>query len=456
MTDLPPNAPGPPWTPNPGGQADFVHDWSHRVVALQGGWGGGKTWAGARKLLTAHALNAFDAQGQPTAATSAVGAPTYRSARDFDIPELEAALREVGLGFTWRDKDSCFLLPDLATHDRPSRILVRTADRPELITGWQAAVLWLDEPTRFRENPADPRRDPLTQFLGRLRWPGARLVQLIMTYTNETDATAVHAMMHRGLPDHALHTAPTRQNPHVAEFHDAMRRQLPPELADQYLDGRAVRLAGRRVYDAFDPGRHIDPGLAYQPARPLHLALDFNIRPGMHGLLGQHDPARDQLTVFDEIHAPGLDVRGLATRLAQRLAALPETPAAVEIFGDATGANRWAGTGQSCYDVLRHQLDRLRVRHRLRVPKANPPVVDRRHAFNFALADLDGEPHWICHPRCRQLIADLQSMQHPATGRPADRDPDRSHASDAEGYRIHQLRPLRPPPRRAATDRLAF
>jgi len=54
------------WTPNWGGQADFAFDDVHRYVALGGGWGSGKTWIGARKLIGLHAHIDFDDGGQPS------------------------------------------------------------------------------------------------------------------------------------------------------------------------------------------------------------------------------------------------------------------------------------------------------------------------------------------------------------------------------------------------------
>ena len=54
------------WTPNARGQAQFAFEDANRFVALAGGWGSGKTWVGARKLVRLHALNAVDDAGAPT------------------------------------------------------------------------------------------------------------------------------------------------------------------------------------------------------------------------------------------------------------------------------------------------------------------------------------------------------------------------------------------------------
>src|SRR5438067_13664196 len=85
--------------PNPGAQTDFLNDYAHRYCALAGGWFAGKTWAGARKLVDLHLHNAFDADDQPTGVKSAVIAPTYQLANDFDLPELRRTFEEMNLSY---------------------------------------------------------------------------------------------------------------------------------------------------------------------------------------------------------------------------------------------------------------------------------------------------------------------------------------------------------------------
>src|SRR5690349_20909009 len=140
------------WSPNRGAQAEFMNDYTHRYCALAGGWFAGKTWAGARKLVDLHYENARDERGRPTGVKSAVIAPTYQLANDFDIPELRRALDEMGLPYEFvaDPKRYCFVLPTLSTRKEPSEILIRTADAPERITGWTVGALWGDEAARWK------------------------------------------------------------------------------------------------------------------------------------------------------------------------------------------------------------------------------------------------------------------------------------------------------------------
>jgi hypothetical protein len=429
---------------NAGGQASFFSDWRTRYLALEGGWASGKTWVGARKLLTLHLWNAFDAAGRPTFVPSACIAPTYRNAKDYDLPAILSAAAEFNLRAWWRSSDMEIALraPNGAACFAP--IMIRTADAPERITGWEVGAFWGDEAARWKSDEGNPLFDPLTQIKGRLRHPSARVLQGFFTFTNEGDHTAIYREFRRGDSDHALFRASTRDNQLMAEFCATMERQLTPELARQYIDGGAIALSGAKVYPQFDPALHVSDQVALVPGLPLHLALDFNINPGMHAELGQYHQDRDLFQVAHEITGPRMDVRGVCAALGQLIGRLggwkwPE----LLVYGDATGRSEWAGTSQSCYVILFQGLDQLGIPYRVRVPASNPPVNDRINAFNCALLDMQGKVHWQCHPRCLKLIDDLRTLHRDDAGEIDESNHNLKHASDAEGYRVHFVRPLR-------------
>jgi len=451
--------------PNIGGQADFVADWHNPRVALEGGWMSGKTWAGARKLLTAHIANAFRGN-EPTYVKSVVVGQTYRNIYDTNLPALEEAMDEAGLRHVVRLKNSEIVLPDLGTRRRPSLILLRSAERADLITGWQVGYAWGDEAARWPEDRNDPLKDPLLQLTGRVRDPAAKVLQIIYTYTNEGDATRVFEVFHAGRRGYALYRAKTNENPSARAFDSEQRENLPANLASQYLDGGAVNLRGATVYGAFDRTRHTFEGLRLVTGRVLHVCLDFNIAPGMHGEIGQVFAATDRVameasglaghtapwgdgelfTVVHEIHEPRMDTVGLVRelhnmvgRLAKDGLRFPE----IHVFGDATGRSQNAATGESCYQVLMEGLGLLKMPFQVRVPPSNPLVVDRVMAFNVAMADVQGRVRWCCHPRCKRLIEDLRTLRRNEYGAINKSDTLLSHASDAEGYRIAFLRPVR-------------
>ena len=118
----------------------------------------------------------------------------------------------------------------------------------------------------------------------------------------------------------------------------------------------------------------------------------------------------------------------------------------VHVFGDATGQSRWAGTSESCWQMVAKGLASLGVweKTRFRIRKANPPALDRINAVNDALRDLEGNSHVLIHPRCKILIRDFKRVRLDETGCREDQsDSKLSHASAALGYGIEYLRPVR-------------
>lgn len=435
------------FAPNPGGQEGFLNDYANRYCALAGGWFAGKTWAGARKLLDLHVHNALDKKNRPTFVKSAVIAPTYQLANDFDLPELRRAMEEMNLKYQFiaDPKRYCFVLPDLGTQDRPSEILIRTADVPERITGWTVGAIWGDEAARWKCDEANPLADPFLQADARLRDPRARFLQFLLTFTHEGDDTRVYRDFERDpKPGHVLYRAGTTENPHAIAFAETQRQQLSGELARQYLEGVATSTSGRRMYGSFDGTRNVEAAIAFSPEHPLQLAVDFNIEPGMHAIVGQH--VSDRVTSLWEIHEPRMTVKELVTVLSNVLRGEfgdRRLDQPLQIFGDASGGNQWAGGGESCYDVLREHLRAAGIVHEMRVPASNPSVADRVNAANCAMCDARGRVRYVMHPRCQRLIADYRSMRWKLDGSPDKRDRLRSHASDADGYRVHYLLPIR-------------
>jgi len=447
-------------TPNPGGQWLFAVDWEHFYLGLEGGWFSGKTFIGARKLTTLHIHNAFNLEdNQPTFVPSANVAPTFSNALDFCVPELETAIKEAGLSYKWKEKGSivegkysapAIIIPELGMRNDPSVILIRSAERPELITGWQVGAAWGDEPSRWREDRVDPKKDALTQLEGRVRHPKANYVQLIFTYTNEGDNTGVFRLMHSGNKDCALYRAKTKENKVAVQtgFYERQKRRLTKTLAVQYLEGGAVQIRAGKVYPEFNKKTHVKKSVRLAKNKVLHMSVDFNIAPGMHFEIGQlWEKETDDFcfTTVHEIHQPRLSViEGM--RLFNRL--IEEEYGGwcfkeLQVFGDASGRSEWAGTGESNIRILQNCLDEFGYPYRIRIPKTNPMIVDRLNAVSLTLRDVNGKSHWVCHPRCERLIDDRENLQKDEFGQIEKREKKLSHASDADDYRIEFLKPVR-------------
>lgn len=436
------------YTPNEGGQQGFMDDYEHRYCALAGGWYGGKTWAGARKLLDLHVFNAFDQFNQPTFIASAVIAPTYQNAQDFDIPEIKKALDEMNLSWTFNNdlQKFWFILTDLGTERNPSLIRVRTADKPERLTGWSAGAIWGDEVARWKTNDDDPLQDPLTQADARLRGDTARFLQFMMTFTHEGDTTKVYRDFEESpKPDHVLYRTSTYQNPYAQQFAKAQEAQLSPDLAHQYLMGMAMSIRGQKVYERFDARLNQSDKIQLRDDLPLQMSFDFNIEPGMFAILGQWDPKNEQMTAVHEIHRSRLSVRVLMDELKgwfQKHYGGFRWPL-LQIFGDASGSSEWAGTGEDCWTIVKAGLRKAGIPFHFKVPTKNPPVSERAASVNMAFQNMAGRIRYIAHPRCKNLLEDWRKLKWNTDGEIDKSDRKRSHPSDADGYRVHWLLPVR-------------
>lgn len=446
----------PACVPNDGGQAGFVNDWENDVVALEGGWMSGKTWAGARKLISLHLYNAFDDKGNPTYIPSAVVGPTYGNVLDFQTPALLDAAKECNLSVSWKSTGSvafgrfsapALVFNDLGTKLNPSVILTRTAERPETIAGWEVGAGWGDEPARWKEDFENPRNDSFVQFRARVRHPRARKCQLLLTYTNEGDNTRVYKEIHSGVDKIGLHVASTLENPKAQKFYNRQKESLTEDMAEQYLLGGVICLRGGRIYPSFKESVHVDKLIDLVPGIPLHLSVDFNISPGMHLEIGQLlDENTDEFcfTTVYEIYQPRLctkDAVYLFHKLMQKVGMdkFPE----LHVYGDAAGRAKWAGTGQSNIFILHETLRECGYNFIDRIPIVNPAVANRVNAAELAFYDVRNKVHWKCHPRCRRLVDDRKYLNRAENGGIDKKDKNRSHASDADDYRIAWLKPIR-------------
>lgn len=434
--------------PNAGGQQAFMDDFDHTFVALAGGWYAGKTWAGARKTISLHVHNAIDDDGQPTFVKGLVVAQNYSLARQVNIPEIMLACDEAGLPYRWvaDPKRYCFEFPDLGTKARPSELLIRSADSPETINAFTVGHLWGDEVPRWPQSDDDPKRDALLQAKGRLRDPRAKVLQANFTFTHEGDDTRVYRdFEEKPLPQHVLYRAGTFDNPSAAVFAETMRGQLTEELADQYLAGMAASFRGGKVYRSFDYDLNTTDQIEPNPHAPLHLAMDFNINPGMHGIIGQHDESTDTAYAIDELHGKDMSAIQMLPAFKSWVSKnggwhWPE----LHVFGDASGSGRFEATGESAWKIVREWFDQnmpnVPIRYRYRA--SNPGVADRVNAVNCALRTIDGKVRYRIHRRCDRLVTDMKSLKwHGNEINKKDRK--LSHASDADGYRIERIMPIR-------------
>lgn len=253
-------------------------------------------------------------------------------------------------------------------------------------------------------------------------------------------------------PERALREKSIAVGPYVW---DALYQQNPPSLQ------------GLLTYYAFRRELNATPNAYLVERYNLQLAIDFNRRPGMYAVLGQHFPSHDLITSRYVLHAPGMTIKQLIGRpsdgsglpqpmsLLERLKEIGAVDSKLvwtgkypklEVFGDATGKTTQFSDGASSWDFVERELTAAKIPYLKRVPKNNPGERDRVNAVNAAFQGTDGRIRYIIHDGgdCGPLINDYENVKDDGDAIDyTDADAGFTHASSADGYRVNYLMPIR-------------
>ncbi|MEM7227244.1 MAG: terminase family protein [Planctomycetota bacterium] len=233
---------------------------------------------------------------------------------------------------------------------------------------------------------------------------------------------------------------------------DRIRRDMPGNVFDAMFQQRPRSGGSNLAYPNFSE-RNVEDSVELRDDLPLVLALDFNINPGMHGLIGQYDPLEDEFLIAHELHEfamsivrpPGEDGPSLITAFDRWITSQggfrwPE----LRVYGDPSGRNRTDTTGMNRFQVLGKGLQSLGIPFSLRVKASHPAVVSRLSAVNDALCDVQGRRHARIARCCERLRYDLKNNKLVEDGSDIDKTKrEWTHAGDAFGYLVEYERQVR-------------
>lgn len=193
------------------------------------------------------------------------------------------------------------------------------------------------------------------------------------------------------------------------------------------------------AYHEFVESVHVGKQI-YRSDLPLKFAFDFNVDPGVATISQDYD---DATRVLAEVHIPlNSNTKKVAAELIRRFGQHLQP---VYLYGDATGGAR--GTAKvegSDWTILKNEFASAKQRNavrwpsiKMRVPKANGPVVSRINAMNSRLLTASGNVHLFIDPSCAHLILDLNEVVRDDKG-DIDKKSDKTltHMSDAIGYQM--------------------
>ena len=194
--------------------------------------------------------------------------------------------------------------------------------------------------------------------------------------------------------------------------------------------------AGAVYYNFSDQeGHNVDSSVAYDSDRPIIVGSDFNVDP-MSWVLGQE--FGNELHVFDEIYRSNTNTPDTLDYLYKERGAAHH--GAWEFYGDASSRQRRSSATMSDYAHIFN--DGRFKRKTVKYPGRNPPLADRYSAVNGFIKSADNVRRLKIHPRCKNLIRDLNVRAYKENERVTD-DSDKTvgHISDALGYIIYTKYP---------------
>jgi len=357
--------------------------------------------------------------------TGLLGAPTYPMLRDAVQGTLFEILQRNAIPHEYNKAENVLLM-----RDTRSRVLFRPMDEFERLRGTNLAWFGLDELTYTPE-------EAWVILEGRLRDPRAKRLCGFAGWTPKGYDWVYRRFLLEPVEGYEVILAKPFENRHlldrIPDFYERLKRSYDARFYQQEVMGEYLNISGGTVYHAFDRKEHV-ADLAVNAERPLKWALDFNVNP-MCSVVAQIEG--DVVQALDEI------VMGHASTeqaCEEFLARYPRHAAGLTVYGDASG-NRMQTAGTTDYGIIREFFRRAGYHNvSYRVPRANPLVRERVGLLNAKLRTAAGEKHLLVDRRCVELIKDLEEVSYRADSNviDKDKDPRRTHLSDALGYLVWQ------------------
>jgi hypothetical protein len=356
--------------------------------------------------------------------TGLIGAPTYPMLRDATQAALFEVLDANEIPYDFNRAESF-----LVFRWSKSKILFRAVEEFERLRGSNLAWFGLDELTYTSEQA-------WLRLEGRLRDPKATRLCGFAVWTPKGYDWVYERFIARKVEGYETVLARPFENLHLLEktpdYYERLKSSYEARFYEQEVLGQYLSMHAGKVYVAFDRDGNV--GKAEVDERlPLLWALDFNVDP-MCSVVAQ--VYRDgRVVVLDEIVLSRASTYDACSEFVERF---PSHAGGLVAYADATGA-RMQTTGKSDLVILRDALKDYGAVD-FKIPVSNPVVRERVQLMNAKLAAASGERLLRVHPKCGELIRDFEQVVYKEGSGVVDKDkdPKRTHLSDALGYLVWQ------------------
>jgi hypothetical protein len=353
-----------------------------------------------------------------------VGAPTYPMLRDATQAALLDMLDRNRIPYDFNRAENFLVM-----RETRSKILFRAVEEFERLRGSNLAWFGLDELTYTAEQA-------WLRLEGRLRDPKATRLCGFAVWTPKGYDWVYERFIARKVDGYETVVARPFENrfllDKVPDYYERLKGSYDSRFYEQEVLGQYLTLNAGKVYTAFE--REGNVGAAeVDEWLPLLWALDFNVDPMCSVIAQVRGDGR--VNVLDEIVLSRASTYDAVAEFTSRF---QSHAGGLIVYADATGA-RMQTTGRTDLAILQEGL-RDYGKVEFRIPKSNPLVRDRVTLMNAKLGAADGTRLLRVDPRCVELIRDFEHVTFKEGSGlvDKDRDPRRTHLSDALGYLVWQ------------------
>jgi hypothetical protein len=215
---------------------------------------------------------------------------------------------------------------------------------------------------------------------------------------------------------------------------ESARRNLSPEDYDEQYRASWVSIRGA-VFHSFNDVLNVVSDATYHSNLPIIVGQDFNVDPMSWCMC---HAASNGLIVFDELRLNNTNTQASLDELHNRYGS---HKAGFIFIGDASSRARKTSATSTDYVIIKN--DSRFLNKTMSYTKSNPAVEDRNASMNALLCNANSERRLFINPRCKWLIRDLTSLSYKPNVREIQLGPGLGHMSDALGYIVYRLFPLR-------------
>lgn len=382
-----------------------------KFPAFVGGFGSGKTFAGA--------LRSLSLKSQCIGQDVAYYLPTYPLVKDIAIPRFGELMEHFKIRHTLVKSSP----PEIVIPDYKGRILFRTLDQPERIVGYEVAHSVVDELDTLAQEKA---QDAWNKIIARNRQKCIMSNSVGVVTTPEGFRFVHDRWVRRAKPQYRLYKAKTLDNAaHLPpDYIQSLRDSYPTALLQAYLDGEFVNLTAGTVYTGYNRIRNFTNDKV-RPGDTLHIGMDFNVTKMAAVVHVMRDGKPRAVYEFTMVY----DTPAMIQLIK---AVFPNHP--IIVYPDASGSQRHSANA-SISDIALLKGAQFRVCEN----GYNPAVKDRVLSMNKILEVGD---YSINPDLCPSYVESLEKQAYNKHGEP-DKTGGHDHAVDAGGYFIVYKFPVR-------------